>query len=459
MYSPHILIVDDEEDIRLTLEATLTAEGYKVSQAGGGLEALMRIEQDRPDLILLDVMMPGVDGYELCREIRRRPGGGQITIIFATALRGTADKIEGLDLGADDYLTKPFNVPELLARLRAHARAIEYRREIEALLNFARRANALDLGSVARAIDENMPRFVTADRYSVFAVDWSAEGRFVLLAHNHQEREMDGMELVLEQSRIMAEAARRNRLVIVENFGFTEYASGEQRPKYTDGYALCMPLTLGGRFMGAINLNGNSRGFFNNPDLSLISLVAEILSSTLNNIHHMEAARKLATTDGLTGLLNHRSFQERLSQEFERARRFNDTLSMLMIDIDHFKSINDAHGHQAGDAILKQVAACLMSHTRKVDTAARYGGEEFSIILPHSGLESALAVAERIRRDVEERAFYTDRGALRVTISLGVCELGGSGAQSPAALVARADDALYEAKRGGRNRSVVCGGN
>ncbi len=452
---PYILIVDDEEDIRLTLEAVLRTEGYRVTTAAFGNDALEMIKKDPPDLMLLDIMMPDIDGYEVCRQVKGNDDTKNIVVVFATALRKTKDKVEGLDIGADDYITKPFNMPELLAKLRVHFRIKDYQNKLESLVDFAHNANALDLNDIAAAIRRDFEEFITADRYSVFVVDDENEC-FRLLAHNHEEGGMDRHELPFDQSPIMNEARLGKGKVIETRFSSSPFSSDVKRRKYNDDFALCLPLKMGSKILGALNLNGNSKGFFDRLDFSLVALIAEILSASLNNVHQLEKLKKLATTDGLTELLNHRSFHERLHSEFERAKRFGQALSCVMLDIDYFKKFNDTHGHPTGDTILKEIAVRLKRHLRKIDTVARYGGEEFAMLLPQTGAHDAQIVTERIRLDIASRPFETDKGPLNVTVSMGICDSDMMGFQTGSALLAKSDQALYMAKEGGRNQTAIC---
>jgi diguanylate cyclase (GGDEF)-like protein len=253
----------------------------------------------------------------------------------------------------------------------------------------------------------------------------------------------------------MNEAYEKMDGVLERNFENSDYCTGKQRSKYKDGFAYCMPLKAGEQFLGVLNLNGNSQGFFDRKEFHFVALIAEILSASISNVKQLEIQKKLAVTDGLTGLLNHRSFQERLNMEYDRASRFKNPLSCVMVDIDFFKKINDTHGHPIGDAILRELAARLKKYLRKVDTVARYGGEEFAMLLPQTDAWAAHVVAERIRADVEALAFETSAGPINVTISLGISDTNADGVSTYEELLKKSDEGLYRAKSEGRNRTVV----
>ncbi|MBI4666840.1 MAG: diguanylate cyclase [Nitrospinae bacterium] len=456
MTRPNILIVDDEEDIRLNLMAALSAEGYDIRLAATGAEALDMVKERRPDLVMLDVMMPDMDGYELCKRMKEDYGLKNVGVVFASALRKTRDRVEGLDRGADDYITKPFNMPELMAKIRAHLRMSEYKKQLERLAEFARSLNSIELDRISAAVSETLPDLLPSDRFSLFMLD-GQENNLRLLAHNYGGEGMDNLLLPLESSPIMAEALKNGVEILVEDFQASPYSTRSKRARYNDGYAFCAPVMMGGEALGVLNLNGNGQGFFSRMDMNVARLVTETLAATLlNHRRHMEINR-LAITDGLTKLFNHRHFYERLTQEFERTRRFHQDLTCVMIDVDHFKKINDTYGHLAGDVILKHIADKLAAHLRKIDLVARYGGEEFSILLPQTDTHAAEAVAERIRQDVASSPAETGAGPVTVTISIGICSANTPGVTKVDDLVRMADEALYQAKRAGRDKTLVYG--
>ena len=452
--NPRILIVDDEEDIRLTLKAALVAEGYQVSLASTSHQALAIIKESPPELILLDVMIPDIDGYELCRRIKQNEETRGIVVVFISALDVTDIKIEGLDIGADDFVTKPFNILELMAKLRALFRVKDYQNKLEKLVKFAQGLNVLELDQVADSISSTLDSVITAERYSVF-IAIEDETELELLAHNHLNGVMKGLKLKINDSPIMLKAKKSMDRVLEKHFSHSSYATDSHDDKYNDDFALCQPLKVGGKFLGILNINGNKNGFFNKTDTEMIALITELLSASLNNVQQLNLLRDMAITDGLTKLLNHRFFYDRLHLEFERAKRFDSPLSCLLLDIDYFKKINDTYGHMAGDTVLKKMANRIKQHLRKIDIAARYGGEEFAILLPHTNAQDAMVLAERIRLDIASTPFATEKGSLKLTISIGVCDVMQADVVASDDLLDRADIALYKAKESGRNNTVV----
>ena len=304
-----LLLVDDSSAQSGKIRATLERLGYAVDCASSGVEGLKLARAQRPDLILLDVEMADLDGFAVCRWLKVNTETRDIPVIMLTVRKEVADRVEGLNIGADDYLPKPFADAELEARIFAALR--------------------------------------------------------VKAAH--------------------AELRERN-------------------------------------------------------------------SQLESMLHHVEA---LAITDPLTGLFNRRRFADVLKREFAITRRYKNTLSCMMIDIDHFKRINDRYGHDVGDQVLKEAARRLIETVREVDVPARYGGEEFAVLLPHTAKRDAAIAAERVRAAMSKTEFRCGEASIRISASLGVA--GNSDVTDGQAedLVKAADYALYEAKRLGRDRVVL----
>ena len=303
-----ILVVDDHEDNVELLRARLESWGYLVDTAHDGREALEQVMQSPPDLILLDVMMPAVDGNEVARRIKQNPALPFIPIIMQTALDSTESKVEGLEAGADDYITKPIEFAELKARVRSMLRIKKLQEDLE-----------------------------------------------------EREREL---------------------------------------------------------------LEANER------------------------------LRHMSRTDALTGLENRRSIERQLDTMFAHGLRLNEPLGCVMCDLDRFKSVNDTHGHHAGDAVLKQFAHILKKAAREIDVVGRYGGEEFILLLPGTVIDAAVTFAERVRKEVEAHTFVFEGGSIRRTVSFGVAGWPHPRITDCDAIVRSADDALYVAKETGRNRVV-----
>ena len=303
-----ILIVDDHEDNVELLRARLEARGYETLSASDGQEALESVRANVPDLMLLDIMMPRIDGIEVARRVKSDPTLPFIPIIMQTALDSTEQKVEGLDAGADDYITKPINFAELEARVRSLLRI--------------------------KALQEEV------------------------------ERQKTSLE-------------------------------------------------------------------------------------TLN-----ERLLRISQTDGLTGLFNRRHIEEELEHMYQHSVRLGEPLSLVMTDLDKFKSVNDTYGHQAGDEVLRQMAEILRHAIREIDRVGRFGGEEFMLLLPGTAADEAVTFAERVRQTLESHTFTFQGGSLQRTGSFGVATFPHPRIKNCDSLVRAADDALYVAKETGRNRVV-----
>jgi diguanylate cyclase (GGDEF)-like protein len=215
-----------------------------------------------------------------------------------------------------------------------------------------------------------------------------------------------------------------------------------------------IPLRTAQKVLGAVVLGARREGAYGSEAVRQLEVVAMQAAESIYRARLFEQTERLATTDGLTGLTNHRTFQSRLGEHLAQARRYGKRLSLILCDIDHFKAVNDRHGHPAGDLVLKGVARTLAADARATDVVARYGGEEFAVVLPETDAAGALVIAERIRERVKALAFPLERGALKVTISVGVASIPENAA-TQAELVERADACLYHAKRTGRDRTVA----
>lgn len=297
-----ILIIDDSRLITQFGKGILTGRGHEVLTADSGESGLEAALRDRPDLILLDVILPQMDGYQICQQLKSNAQSQDIPVIMLTSKAEPADKIKGLELGAVDYVTKPFDAGELIARVNTHLRMKEL------------------------------------------------------------------YEALQEKNRQLQEMVNR---------------------------------------------------------------------------------------DGLTDLFNHRFFHEHLVREMDRARRYGGVVSCIIADIDFFKKVNDNYGHQAGDTILKEVAGILQKGIRDSDLAARYGGEEFALVLLQTELPTAFLICERIRTQIAARPFLSVDAPLYITASFGVASYPVVGIKEERDLVAAADQALYQAKKGGRNQVVL----
>jgi diguanylate cyclase (GGDEF)-like protein len=226
-------------------------------------------------------------------------------------------------------------------------------------------------------------------------------------------------------------------------------------PKATLKSYLTLPLAVEGEILGCISLNSDQPNAFDAQDLQFLSVIGYQMAATLRHFQRFSSIKNIAIYDTLTGLHNRRYFEERLGVEAQRCFYGNTPLSLVMVDIDFFKKVNDTFGHTEGDQVLCKISSLLKTSVRKKDTVARYGGEEFILILPEAGLEESFVIAERIRRLVERTLFEVGKAQVNLTLSMGISNFPSHRVKSKEELIKMADQALYDAKRGGRNRVCI----
>ena len=450
-----VLVVDDIlANIKL-LEARLTAEYFDVLTAMNGPEALEICQRAKCDVILLDIMMPGMDGFDVCRRLKANPETQFIPVVMVTALDQPSDKIAGLEAGADDFLTKPVSDIALITRVKSLARLKTLTDELR-----MRSATSRDMG-ITEELDYMKDRRIDNGRVLIVDDRKSSYERIAkaLKVKHDVEIEIDPCEAVFR-------AAESDYELFVVSLNFKDY----------DGLRLCsqirslermrhIPVLIvvepedNARLLRGLDLGVNdyiirpvdSNELLARADTQLRrKRYTDMLRSTVQ--HSME----LAITDGLTGLHNRRYLENHLQTLVNEATSRGKPLSVVIVDIDYFKSVNDTHGHDAGDDVLREFSQRIKSNLRSVDLACRYGGEEFVIAMPETDMLVASRVAERLRQRVAEREFVIQDGSMSIpiTISAGVASLSHLD-DSAEQLLKRADQALYCAKRDGRNRIVA----
>ena len=449
--SARILVVDDLEANRRLLEAKLGADYYDVLTAQRGEEAVQLAKREKPDLILMDVMMPGgIDGYEACRRLKAMPETKHIPVVILTTLDDRDNKLRGLQAGAEEFLPKPIDDVQLMARVKSLLGLKVVIDELRAREANGRRLGVIDAesrdpleqhrlvaGNVL-VVDDNVTQIKSIKsalgvehRVSVMGVD-EAAGPPDLCVVAVTSRSFDGFRVI---ARMRSGEATRHLpiLAVVEP---------------DDRARIVRALELGahdviGRPIDEEELVARAR------TLMRRKRYVDALRTRLDQ------SLELAITDQLTGLYNRRFLFSQLSPLVQRAQCGGDAVSVMTIDIDHFKRLNDTYGHDVGDAVLRDFAVRLGTNTRPSDFACRLGGEEFVVIMPRTSGDIACLAAERLRRSVCASPFVVPglAQALDVTVSIGVACTGDS-EETAETLLKRADEALYEAKRTGRNRVI-----
>ena len=449
-----VLVVDDIMSNVKLLEAKLTAEYFDVVTAFNGLECLARMEENVPDIVLLDVMMPGMDGFEVCRRIKSHPKIAHVPVVMVTALDQPADRVAGLEAGADDFLTKPVDDAALFARVRSLVRLKLMTDELRmrestgqsmGLLDPA--DNLLDASPAGRILviedrQETVAWFAAAlsPRHEVASVDTFEEalvrvrgGDPDLVVVSLGMRGFDGLRLC-SQLRSLPEGRNIPILVVVSD--------GDRR-----------------KLPQALEMGVND--YLTRP-VDKNELVARVRTQLRKKRyadrlrHNVQLSLEMAITDQLTGLHNRRYMSRHLDNLVASAKKNEKPIAFVIMDIDYFKSVNDTHGHDIGDEVLKEFAARIAANVRGIDLACRYGGEEFVVVMPDTDVAFAYSVSERLRHSIETTPFRISRApnSLNLTISIGIAGLEGPD-DSADALLHRADQALYSAKKAGRNRVVA----
>lgn len=443
----HVLVVDDVLANRRLLEAKLAREYFQVSLASGGEEALDLARREAPDIVLLDVMMPEIDGFETCRRLKLMPATEHIPVVMVTALSDPDDRVKGLDSGADDFLTKPVDDLTLFARLRALLRT---KQVLDAWRMRAEAARSLGLeppprpspgvaGSRALLLDER------PDEIGLIATALALDGVRIDYCRSVQ----DARDHIADQACDVVLAS-----LSLEDGDALRFASALRARPETRETPLLLLADDGQRalMLRAFDLGAN--------DHLLRPLDPnELRARVRNQIRRMryqaqlqrdlDRSLELAVTDQLTGLRNRRYLMRHLAAQLASG----SPVAALLLDVDRFKSVNDTHGHPAGDAVLQAVAQRLRRHLRGADVVGRYGGEEFLAIMTAAAPDDAVAVAERLRHAIADEPVSVGALTLSVTVSLGVAfTLPG---MTPETLIGAADAALYRAKAAGRNRAEL----
>jgi two-component system cell cycle response regulator len=445
-----VLVVDDIlANVRL-LEAKLSAEYFDVVTAMNGIDALESIRRTTPDIVLLDVMMPGIDGIEVCRQIKGDSQTHHIPVVMVTALDQPEDRVKGLEAGADDFLTKPVNDMALFCRVKSLVRLKMLTDELRARSpngEAVRLVNRLDSGDATRpgkvliidnrATASERAKSALVPHHEVTVVDdpltavmHAAETRYELIIINLDMDNVDGLRLCSQLKSL--ERTRQTPILIV-------VAPDDHQ-----------------RLLRALDMGVNDylvRPIDKQELLARANTQIKRCRYTDQLRSHVQATMELAVTDPLTGLYNRRYMENQTTALVEHAINRGKSLSLLALDVDHFKSVNDENGHAVGDRVLQELASRLKQSIRNIDMVCRIGGEEFVIVLPNTSAGVAAKIADRMRRSVSGEPFNVGArtGPLTVTVSIGVAAVEDS-SDTMEAVLKRADEALYSAKRGGRNR-------
>lgn len=456
--SARVLVVDDILPNVKLLEAKLASEYYEVLTAMNGEEALRKVNEESPDLVLLDVMMPGMDGFEVCTKIKENPASAHIPVVMVTALTDVQDKVRGLESGADDFLSKPINDTALMARVRSLVR--------------------LKMSTDEWRVRENTASQLGVVESAATAMSVPAENANILIIED-KDFELRKMEETLhtEKHNVMGAENGPEAMELISSHDF-DLIIVSLNLEDEDGLRLCSHLKSNERTRavpvvmlgGEDDMSRVAQGLEMGAHDYMLRPVerSELLARVRTQIRRKrfqerlratyEMSLSMALTDSLTGLYNRRYLEVHLDKLLQKNRESKKSLAVMMIDIDHFKPVNDTYGHKAGDEALKIFAQRLLDNLRSFDLVARLGGEEFVAILPDVSERRTFMVAERLRRSIADVPFDVghESGPITVTTSIGgtIIDFEQHTVQE---VLERADKALYEAKEGGRNCVVFEG--
>ncbi|ESZ33098.1 MULTISPECIES: PleD family two-component system response regulator [unclassified Mesorhizobium] len=450
-----ILVVDDIPANVKLLEVRLLAEYFEVLTASNGPDAIEACENGKVDVVLLDVMMPGMDGFEVCKRLKSDPATAHIPVVMVTALGHVADRVRGLEAGADDFLTKPVNDLQLMTRVKSLVRLKSLTDELRLRASTTRNIGMEALLSRSFASEDATPKVLLID-----------ERKSSFERIQNMLRDSAELDIATDPHAGFFQAAEAPYECVLISTGFTDF----------DPLRLCsqlrsldrtrfLPIILiadegeEGRIIRGLELGIND--YLMRP-IDQQELTARLRTQVRRKRYNDQLRAsvtqtiEMAVTDALTGLHNRRYLDSHLQTLFDRAVARRRPLSVMITDLDRFKTVNDSHGHDGGDDVLREFARRLRKNVRGIDLACRFGGEEFVVVMPDTDGTVAEKVAERIRAEIAQLPFAIgpDGKAIEVTVSVGVSSVL-KGADTVAALMKRADVALYEAKSGGRNRVVA----
>jgi diguanylate cyclase (GGDEF)-like protein len=497
--SAQILVVDDNNINLKLLTDILTRQGYNVRPASSGQLALRSLEFETPDLILLDINMPGMDGYEVCQRLKANECTQRIPVIFISALDEVADKVKSFHVGGVDYITKPFQTEEVLARVNIHLaldkmqkhlelqnaqliHEISERKQAERMLQEANEklSNSVkeleerttDMSQLSE-MGEQLQNCQTIEEVYAISAQYlqklfpADQGAIYLIGPAKDRAEAvkmwgDSTSMAKLFEPLNCWAIRRGRPHLVDDSHpglLCRHTTSSPTGQY-----LCVPMLAHGKSIGILHLNHttpeqnqqkSTKGLYSEHKPQLALAAADHIAMAINNLKLQEALRQQAIRDILTGLFNRRYMEESLRRELNQAERAGTSVGVIMFDIDHFKHFNDLFGHDGGDALLRELGAFLNTHTREGDIVSRYGGEEFVLVLPGATLEAARFRAEELRLGVSElQVFHQGKPLGKITLSFGVAVFPEH-ALTKDNLLKSADIALYRAKKEGRDRVVV----
>ncbi len=470
-----ILIADDSPFILSVLSEFFKSNGFEIETAENGIEAIQKAFNFHPDVVILDVMMPFMTGYQVARMLKSEKLTKEIPIVLLTSKSDAADKFWGHQVGADYYVVKDENIEILMEHLLKIVSSItpgdkkQFSKKDYSPLDIVAKVNELldkklyeltilneigkfvgDIADLDMIVEKVMSFLSKILEYSAILVIIKEENSVEIISNISREFSLDEYDKVKKEALTnLAKKFDRKTFLIKEKI----YGEENLRRKDLNSYKeiIIEKIKTKGQNEGLIAFLSLKNKKFSTGEKSLLGAISNYTFLIIYSGILYQRVKDLSIRDSLTGLYNHGYIIKTLERTFKVADRYDEPLSIIMGDIDKFKSINDNLGHLSGDFVLEKTSSILLESVRDIDYVGRYGGEEFLIILPETPKKGAINVAERIRKKIENTGFNIVSPPLKITISFGVASLE-DGMKTSTDLLKKADEALYKAKEKGRNR-------
>jgi diguanylate cyclase (GGDEF)-like protein len=485
MAGERILVVDDEKGVRKFLTRLFIKENYQVQMAENGAAALAILQQQSFDVCITDLRLPDMSGIEILRHIKQVHPTCEVIILTAYGELQTA--IEVLRLGAYDYMQKP--ILDLTILLITVARALEHqamskhnarliddlakanrelalrRRQQLNYINYIGKAlsAALQYQDVAQLLTQATLELIGCDAAGVCLLKNSYNGASIAILGGRKPLAAATRRALLETMLLRLPEELRPAIDTIRIRELPALEPSSDQPEDDTQWQHCQGTLLSTRDapLGVALIASHSKQTYTEEAMGFFDILVTQASVALENAYLFERANELATRNGLTGLYNHRHFFELLEAEMSRAERHNQQLAVIMVDVDRssggLKMVNDTYGHQAGDEMLRQIADFILHNVRRADVVARYGGDEFIILAPQTGADEAAVLGKRLCEGLATKEFQVGKGAVHITVSVGVAVYCPSSRSNSTAIVSLADQGLYQAKeRGGGQVCIAC---